>query len=604
MNLKEQIIKANESYRVGNPVMSDAEYDVLLDKLEDSMGFIEFEVFKQTLTESKGTIKLDYVLGSLSKLKYEESDNFYKWVKKHNLTKLFISLKVDGCSFMASYREGKLVMCSSRGDGDSGTDWTDKAKYILPTVISYKTDLDIRGEFTLTDNSHQLLGYKNRRNGTVGIMNKDQIIGTEICHVKAIAYEVLSGSMEIEEQFSFLNEFGFTTPPTHVFSTATDTHNTLKSFYEDMKAFVNYDIDGLVVSSPTYKRENVFLPEAKIAFKINSEGVKTTVKGIEWNISKGGLLKPVVLVEPTEIDGTTIQRATGNNYNYLIENGIGTGAEVLILKSGEVIPKIIKVTKKSTLVSVDMPTYCPSCNNTLVVKGVDLACGNKDCGTVKVKSLASFLIKSGVEGVTETSLTNWGITGYRSMLSFKGSDGKAQASFISELSKKVFSKPKEELFANMTFDGAGSTNINKIINHFGNGDLESATREIFINKTITDFPEGIGQKVMDKIASDWKTNLYLLNFIMKDTRYKPVHKVVQNYTTSCTLSNKSFCITGTLSKGRKEFETMITDNGGTLSSISKKLNYLLVGADAGGKLDKAKSLGVTILTEDEFLKMI
>jgi DNA ligase (NAD+) len=346
-SLKQEIIKANKAYRTGNPIISDEEYDILLSKLDCLMGFIAFDDFLISLTEEKGTIKLDYVLGSLTKLKYEEPENLYKWINKNKIKKVFASLKVDGCSFNASYRNGMLVMCSSRGDGETGTDWTEKSKYILPTVISYAADLDIRGEFTLTDDSHVILGGKNRRNSTVGIMNEKLVVPSKLKYVKGICYEVLSGTMEIEEQFSMLKEIGFITPEFIIFPDVTKkTHEALKSFYTDMKTLVNYDIDGLVISSPTYKSENVFFPEAKVAFKINSEGVNATVTGVEWNISKGGLLKPVVLIVPTTINGTTIGRVTGNNAKYILENEIKEGTIVSIIRSGEVIPKIINVINK------------------------------------------------------------------------------------------------------------------------------------------------------------------------------------------------------------------------------------------------------------------
>lgn len=346
-SLKQQVLNANNAYRTGNPIISDEEYDTLLTKLEAEMNFIEFEDFKTTLTEESGTIKLDYVLGSLTKIKYEESDNLYKWISKNKIKSLFASLKVDGCSFNASWRNGQLVMCSSRGDGETGTDWTEKSKYILPTVISYKADLDIRGEFSLTDDSHTKLGFKNRRNGTVGIMNEKEVVPAKLKHVKAICYEVLSGTMEIEEQFSMLTEIGFTTPEKIIFPIVTkNIHEAFKSFYNDMKSFVNYDIDGIVISSPSYKTENVFFPEAKVAFKINSEGVNATVTGIEWNVSKGGLIKPVVLITPTEINGSTIGRVTGNNAKYILDNEIKEGTIISIIKAGEVIPKIINVINK------------------------------------------------------------------------------------------------------------------------------------------------------------------------------------------------------------------------------------------------------------------
>jgi DNA ligase (NAD+) len=342
--LKEQIKKANEAYRTGDPLISDNEYDLLLEKLEDEMGFIEFEEFKQTLTEKNGTIKLDYVLGSLKKFKFEEPEELYKWIKAQRITSIFASLKVDGCSFNASWRNGILVMCSSRGDGDTGTNWTDKAKYILPTVIDFKQDLDIRGEFTLTDDSHIQLGYKNRRNGTVGIMNKDEIEPHKLKHVKAICYEVLSGNMDIEDQFLFLSDKNFEVPRFFIYKTITSTHHEhLKAFYLAAKEEANYDIDGLVLSMPTYTREDVFFPEAKIAFKMNADGVDAEVLYVEWNMSKGGLFKPVVVIKPTTINGTTIGRVTGFNAKYILDNEIKAGTIVSIIRSGEVIPKIIGV---------------------------------------------------------------------------------------------------------------------------------------------------------------------------------------------------------------------------------------------------------------------
>lgn len=250
--------------------------------------------------------------------------------------------------------------------------------------------------------------------------------------------------------------------------------------------------------------------------------------------------------------------------------------------------------------SFSLPTNCPSCGSTLIWKGVDLACDNRNCHTKKVMALESFLIKTGVEGVTATSLENWGITGFRSMLHFKGSDGKAQASFIHQLNTKVFSKTQEELFACMYFDGAGETTINKLFSAFGS--LGDTSRKLYVEKT-TDLPEGIGQKTIEKIKEDWKANIYILKHIMEDSRWKPVVKAVAPSTGK--LVGKSFLITGTLSEGRKAFEKLIVDNGGTLaSSVSKTLSYLLVGTDAGSKLDKAKKLGVTILNEDKFRSMI
>lgn len=343
-DLQKQIRLANAAYRSGDSIITDEEYDALLDKLEDAMGMIEYECFKRSLTESKGTVENSYVLGSLSKFKYEESDKLHKWINEQNIDKIFVSDKIDGASFYAEYRNGKLTLLSSRGDGDTGTDWTDKATYLnIPLVINHAEPLDVRGELTLIGDSYLQLGFKMKRTGTVGIMNAKDIEQTKLCKIHAIAYEVLNGNHNIKTQFDILKGFGFRTPEYATFVPDGDVHERIKDYYQARKAVSDYDMDGMVLSDVSYVPENTFFPKGKVAFKINSTGVKTTVKGIEWNISKGGLMKPVVLVEAIEIDGSTVQRATGFNAKYIQDNQIGVGTTVYIIKSGEIIPKIIKV---------------------------------------------------------------------------------------------------------------------------------------------------------------------------------------------------------------------------------------------------------------------
>lgn len=599
MNLKEQIIKANKAYRIGTPIMSDAEYDILLSKLEDEMDVIEYLSFKESLMEESGSYKHKYIVGSLNKVRYGENE-LDKWINKHNVKEIVVSEKLDGCSFVAEYIMGMFVKGASRGDGKTGTDWTEKLKHILPQRISTINSVTIRGELVLCGDSHTILGYKNQRNGVVGIMNEDKIVPSKLKHVTALVYDMPSTNLNAEQIFNVLDK-DFTTPKWVKLSVDTSIEEGLKNQLEYFKSISSYIMDGLVISTSDYVNENVYHPEKKIAFKVNSEGVKGQVTGIEWNVSKGGLLKPVVEINPIDIDGTTVKRVTGFNAKYIVDNGIGTGVNVMVIRSGEVIPKIINVLNgyPSTMKRHDIPTVCPSCNSKLDWKGVDLTCTNKQCGTTKVKSLASFLIKCGVEGVTDTSLENWGIKGYRTLLAFKGTDGKAQANFMKELETKVFSKPKEELFACMTFDGAGETNITKIINFYGG--ISKTTRTLYMGTSPSEFPEGIGYKTIVKIEEDWKSNLLNLKNIIMDSRYNPVTVTTVNGT---KLSGLSFCITGTLSKPRKHFENLVINNGGTLGSVSKKLSYLIIGTDSGSKEDKAKSLGVTILTEEKFMEMI
>ncbi len=610
MNLKEQIIKANQAYRSGSPIIDDQEYDLLLSKLEKEMDFISLEEFKQSLTETSGDFQHDYVIGSLNKVKYGEGD-LQKWLKKQNASRYIASEKLDGCSFVAYYKKGLFVSMSSRGDGSEGTDWTDKGKFILPKIISYKGDLDIRGELIL--NNHETLGMKNRRNGISGLMGRDDFNPDDLKNITPYVYQVLNYDWTMLKQFEFLNDNSFKTPDYKIFSNVDTLEEDLLEFYNECKEenIEKYDIDGLVVSSMNWKNENnEFYPKGKIAFKVNSEGYETEVIDIEWNLSQGGLLKPVVLVKPVEIDGVTVSRVSGNNYEWITNRGIGIGAKIKIIRSGAVIPKIIDVIEKSCEILV--PPKCPSCGSKLNFKGVDLACLNPNCLAVVVQRISAFLRNCGVEDVTEKSLVKFGINTFEDLISWEPDPKyKSQTKFYDAMNKFVFSKTSMELFSKFVFDGAGEKTITKIYEHFKVTNEEQLDWLLY-KKELTDhiiacctigFPEGIGERTLSKIAQDWNTNKLLLKYFTMDKRWNP-KEVVKDEVVEDVFHGKNFCITGTLSQPRKHFENLIESKGGKLGSVSKNLNYLLVGSDAGSKLDKAQKLGIKILSEEEFLKMI
>ena len=340
-NLKEQIIKSNEAYRKGNPIIPDEEYDILLSKLEDKMNFIEFESFKKTLMEESGEYKHLYIMGSLNKIRYGENE-LNKWINKHKVKAIVVSEKLDGCSFTARYVDGKFYDGASRGDGVTGTDWTEKLKYILPQTIEAKDTLIIRGELMLCGDSHIKLGYKNQRNGVTGIMGEDDIVPEKLKEVRAFVYDILNCDYKPFLIFKGLEDL-FDVPNFKRIIVKDTIEEDLKEQLELWKSNSDYLMDGLVISTDDYINENVYHPEKKIAFKVNSEGYETEVIDIEWNLSSGGLLKPVVLVKPVNIDGVTVSRVSGNNYQWILKKGCKIGSIVKVIRSGCVIPKIIQV---------------------------------------------------------------------------------------------------------------------------------------------------------------------------------------------------------------------------------------------------------------------
>lgn len=260
-----------------------------------------------------------------------------------------------------------------------------------------------------------------------------------------------------------------------------------------------------------------------------------------------------------------------------------------------------------------MPFVCPSCGLRLIWKSVDLSCVNPDCGTKQVKEVTSFIVKCGVENASEKSLINWGITSFADLFAFRpDSMSKSANNFEDELITHVFSKSMEELFACLSFDGAGSTNINKIIEFYGEGSLISATKVLRVANDLffemKGYPEGIGQKVIDKIKDDWNKNLFVVKMVLNDRRYNPKPKAA---VATGKLTGVSFVLTGTFPDGKKDLEKMIVAAGGTIaSSVSKTLKFLVCAPDSWGsstKYQKAEKLakdGVKIVTEAQLRDMV
>jgi len=608
----EIIRKHNQLYRDGIPEISDEEYDNMLYGVEKEMTKESFIQFKNSLAEKPGDVKLNYIVGSLDKLKYEEPDKFFKWLIREKIKELFISAKIDGCSFVASYFNHLLISCSSKGDGDEGTDWLDKARHILPNRIVYEGPLDIRGEFTLTEDSHEELGFKNRRNGTVGIMNRDTI-DDSINHVKAYTYQVLNYNWNIYDQFNFLKKYFQVAAWFNPMVKATDKSlvEILKNIYIDMKVNLPYDIDGLVMSAPDWKNENdQFCPKGKISFKVNSEGYESIVLQMEDNVGKQRNITPVAIIQPIEIDGSTVSRVSCYNYKEVVTRGIGIGAKVLVIKSGAIIPKIIKVVERVNAIT---PTVCPECGSRIEwdENQVQLMCINELCG--ELKRVTYFIKTIGIEFVSDKRLKEWGINTFDNLLKFyPDSKYKSQIDFYNSLLDKVFRNNKINIIRSFSCKNLGTTNFDKLL-EYHNGDLPSVMAMFHslyyspVNFDERKLPQGIGILTLLNATNDWFNNMEIFRMIMEDERYrepKQEIKIVKELS-----SNKlkgTFLLTGTLSQSRKYFEELIKDNGGEIiSSVSKNLNYLLVGIDAGSKLDKAKKISsIKIINEKQFMDMI
>lgn len=600
----------NSAYRNGTPFIGDEEYDQLLSQHRSVVGILPHETFLRMLTEVGGDVAHKFVIGSLRKAKHATED-LYKYLISIEFQPIFCTEKIDGMSFVATYINGIFTSGASRGDGFTGINLTDKLIHILPTKINTTGVFTLRGELTLTGDNHIRLGFKNRRNGTIGLIGRDNISTDELKMVKAITYRILEGdgsARSIQEQLKTLEELGFSVPSNIILYPMSTPNpgeaigDMLCTFLTTNRSKAIYNIDGVVVCPLNYAGEDVFLPEKMIAYKINQDAVQATVVGIEWNISKQRLLKPVVLVTPTEIDGTTVSRVTSYNAQWVLDNGIGEVSVVGIVKSGEIIPKIVDIYKTTPVV---LPDECPSCGTILGKTGVDLICTNKHCSAAGVKEVESFLMKMNVDGAKATTIENLGIKSIDDLLDWTpDKQYKSQNSLYEELSTKIFNAPAVKLFTAMRFDGFGRKMVNKLLDHYGSYQAATvAVKEVATSKTRKEFslPEGFTSWNITKAAPSWESNLIMLDKICTDPRYQaPEEKVLND-----NLAGKSFLFTGTLTTPRKQAEALVLNNGGVIaSSVSKNLSYLIAGDSAGSKLDKANKLGVTVLSEVEFKNMV
>ena len=360
-DIKSKVVEANIQYRAGNPIMTDQEFDDMLDVLHSKISEDEYESFVATLNEggietnADGKVKHPFVMGSMTKLKAEEPEIIKNWVRENIKGTMSVSAKVDGISSRATYRDGVLVGLYSRGDGYFGMDFTSKTKYInaLPSNLGFKFSGDIRGELVCFKKDFENVKdrYANPRNFVAGVMNRKdgdkKFNEDELRLISFVPYTILGDKYTKEEQFLLLKKFGF-----NVANNFTIAKDDIKDdivdvlFNQTMNwiSDLDFEIDGLIICDTNWKNEDKYRPDFCRAFKTNQGIGVTKVIGFDWGTpSANGKFTPVALLQPIELCGTTVQRATCNNITWMKKLGVEKGKTVKLLKSGEIIPKIIEV---------------------------------------------------------------------------------------------------------------------------------------------------------------------------------------------------------------------------------------------------------------------
>ena len=635
----------NKKYYIDDaPEIEDFEYDRMIRELEN----LEKE-YPQLLKEDSPT---QTVGGAANRLfsevvhsvkmeslqdvfNFEELKTFSEKIDL-NRTKFSVEPKIDGLSVSLEYKDGLFFRGSTRGDGIVGEDVTANLMQIksIPKAIKFDGELEVRGEVYMPRASflkllerQELLGEapaKNPRNAAAGSLRqknpkitKERELSIFIFNIQRVTGREFSSHIET---LDFLKSLGFNTLPFY-----TKCNNIEEVIAEinrigDNRGDLEFDIDGAVVKvdNLSYREElgsTSKFPKWAVAFKYPPEEKETVLKEIEIGVGRTGALTPTAVFDTITLAGTSVSRATLHNEDFITTKGIGIGDTIVVRKAGDIIPEVLSVSKHCDGSEVyKMPHICPSCGSPVFREEGEavIRCTNADCPAQLLRHLIHFTSRDAmdIEGLGPAvleQLLNAGLisnivdlysldydaveslerTGKKSVENLKNAIEKSKSQ---DLSKLIFALGIRHIGAK-----AGAL----MAEHFGDIDA-------ILNATAEDFEasEGFGS-ILAKSAAEFfslsDTKKMIESLKEKGLNMKSLKRVEDS-----RFKGLTFVLTGTLpTLKRSEAGEIIESFGGkTSSSVSKKTDYVLAGEEAGSKLTKAESLGIKIITEEEFLEMI
>ncbi len=625
-------------YEEDAPVVSDAEYDKLYDelrRLEDESGYkLNNSPTRRVGGAPKKKFEQSEHLARLYSLdKCQSKNEFEEWgarvVKAVGyLPELTCEYKFDGLTLNLLYENGRLSKATTRGDGTVGEIVTEQVKTIkkLPTKISFKGVIEIQGEGILRlsqlekYNSTANEPLKNARNGAAGaIRNLDPAV-TEERGLSFMAYNIGYSEKSFKTQAEmreFLKAEGFEVEG--AFEVAKGISNAV-NFADDTetkRSELDYLIDGVVFKvNDVALRDEIGVtekfPKWAVAYKFKADEMTTRLNDVVWQVSRSAKLNPIAILEPVDIGGVTVARATLNNYGDIQKKRVRIGDRVFIRRSNDVIPEIMGVaTEEDGARVIEKPKVCPVCGAPVKEIGAFLYCTGEECAPQIVSKLDHFASKDAmdIDGFSEKTAEQFyneiglkDAVGLMRLTSFDlyGLEGFADKK-IANLLNAIEASKKTTLdrfvFA-LGIDGIGKKTAKDLVKKFGNLDnLKNASIEE-LNAV-----DGIGGILAANVYDYFhnEDNLqYIANLIDCGIAFKETEKK------SGVFSGMKVVLTGSLpTYKRGEATKLIENNGGEVASaVSKSVNLVIAGEDAGSKLEKAEKLGIRIIDENEFKSVL
>ena len=644
---------AYEYYSLDNPSVSDKEYDIKYDELralEEETGY----VLPYSPTQRVGDVVLQgfnkYThkarLWSLDKAQsFDEIKDWHnrnvKFVNEmnsrgENLPNLryVITKKFDGLTINLTYDEnGILQTAATRGNGETGEEVTAQVKTIkeIPLKTSSGDLFEVHGEAIMTVeafdkyNATSETPLKNLRNGAAGALRNLNVKETARRGLSAFFYDV--GYKEgqnfktYEEMLNFIKEKGLPMDDYIRYATTLEEVEKYITEIKDMRFDLNYDIDGVVIAIDDIRTRELLgytvkFPKWAIAFKFEAQEATTKLLDVEWNVGRSGRVGPTAILEPVELAGVTVKRATLNNMDDIKRKGVMIGAEVFIRRSNDVIPEIMGVVESSleNATEIKVPETCPACGSHLVLDGAHYFCENTlSCKPQMVKSIVHFACRDAmnIEGFSEKtaeqlfekldirSIADLYKLDYEELLTLDKFGPKKAQNLLDAVERSKTPELYRFIYA-LGIPNVGVKTAKDLVNKFKSIEgLKNATFDELVS--VQDVGDIVAKCVLEFFQQE--KVLATIDELLK-LGVNPSFE--EQVIVESSFNGKTVVVTGTLQNySRGEIKAKLESLGAKVSgSVSKKTDYVIAGEEAGSKLTKAQDLGVTVLSEEEFEKMI
>ena len=651
--IKELNKYAYDYYVLDNPAVSDKEYDKKYDqlvKLEKETGM----VFPYSPTQRVGDTVLTQFQKYVHKSKLwsmdkaQSLDQIYEWHKRnlkivdlYNSThedklpklKYILTKKFDGLTVNCTYdQKGNFIKGATRGTGEIGEDVTEQIKTInsIPLKVNNKSLIEVHGEAIMTKkafeeyNKKADVPLKNLRNGAAGALRNLNVAETARRKLSAFFYDVgYNEGTPFEnytEMMKFIKDMGL---PQDDYIKECETIDEIKEqleYIESIRDELQYDIDGVVIVVDDIKTRELLgctikFPRWSIAYKFEAQEATTKLLDVEWNVGRSGRVTPTAILEPVELAGATIKRATLNNMDDIIRKGIKIGCRVFVRRSNDVIPEIMGAVEETLKdgKEIETPTRCPYCGSEIIQDGVHYFCENTlSCKPQLVKSIVHFGSREAmnIEGFSEKTAVQlfeklniksipdlYRLNKEQLMELDKFGEKKSQ-NLIDSIEKSKDCDLASFIYA-LGIPNVGKKTASDLVNVFMSLDnLKIATYEELVN--IKDIGDTVANTIVEFFKQD---NIIKSIEELLELGVKPYFEAKQ--IEKSIFNSKTVVVTGSLKNyTRITIKQKLESLGAKVSeSVSKKTDYVIAGESAGSKYDKAVKLGVDIIDEDQFENM-